>query len=203
MKTENQIAFKEWAAIVGALSSGKQILIVRKGGIREESGEFEVEHKEFFLFPTFEHQNAEDLKPEARHFLEEAISVPLPSPWGRGKGEGDNIPIQFYAETKSVVQVTDEHDIDLLDPYHVWSKKAVTQRFHFGKNKGLFVLAARIYRLPNVTVVPFQAEYGGCKSWVELESSLTTAGALPVVSDSEFESRLQSINSLTLNFQII
>src|SRR3989338_5866122 len=64
MKTENPIAFKEWAVIVNAFRQGKQILILRKGGIREETVDFQVEHNEFFLFPTYEHQNKADLKSE-------------------------------------------------------------------------------------------------------------------------------------------
>ncbi len=194
MEKENQIAFKEWAAIVSALSEGKQILIVRKGGIREEGDEFQIEHNEFFLFPTFEHQKFEDLKTEARSYLERAISE---------KPKSNQIPVRYYAEVKSAIQLTDERDISRLDPFHVWSEKAMTQRFHFGKNKGFFVLAVRIYRLLETTLIPFQSEYGGCKSWVQFNSKIKTAGALPVVSDSAFQSQLGNIQSLFKKLPII
>lgn len=187
MEKENHIAFKEWAAIVNALSEGKQILIVRKGGIREEGGEFQVEHNEFFLFPTFEHQKYEDLKPEARSHLEKAVSEKPPL---------NQIPVSYYAEVKSVIQINDERDIVHLNSYHVWSEKAMTQRFHFGKNKGLCVLAVRVYRLPQTTLIPFQSEYGGCKSWVEFKSKLTVQGAQPVISEPSFNLQLKQINSL-------
>lgn len=187
MEKENHIAFKEWAAIVNALSEGKQILIARKGGIHEEGGEFQVEHNEFFLFPTFEHQKSEDLKPEARLYLEKAISEKPPL---------NQIPIRYYAEVKSAIQINDEREIARLGPYHVWSEKAMTQRFHFGKSKGLYVLAVRVYCLPQITLIPFQSEYSGCKSWVEFKSKLTTQGAKPVISDSSFNSQLKEISSL-------
>ncbi len=187
MKKENQVAFKEWAAIVNALAAGKQTIIVRKGGIREDGGEFQVEHEEFFLFPTFEHQKVEDLKPEAHVFLEQAISE---------KPKPNQIPVRYYAETKSVIQLTDERDIARLDPFHVWSEKAMTQRFHFGKNKGLFILAVRIYRLEQTETVPYRAEYAGCKSWVEFDTGLKVSGAIPVISDAQFKSQLDQLSSL-------
>ena len=186
MKSENQIAFKEWAAVVNVLAEGRQILIVRKGGIREEGGQFQVEHNEFFLFPTFEHQKVEDLKPEARSYLQKAIAE---------KPNSNQIPIKYYTETKSIFQITDEQDIAWLDRFHIWSQKAMTQRFHFGKQKGLFVLAVRIYQLPE-KLVPVLAEYGGCKSWGELQSNLGTQGAIPVLSDQTFSVQLQQISSL-------
>ncbi len=38
-----RIAFKEWAVIVDALGRGDQILILRKGGISEGRGGFQIE----------------------------------------------------------------------------------------------------------------------------------------------------------------
>src|SRR2546422_3996735 len=36
-------AFKEWAVVVDALGRGEQVIILRKGGIAEDRGEFELE----------------------------------------------------------------------------------------------------------------------------------------------------------------
>ncbi len=41
------LAFKEWSYIVTALGKGKQSIILRKGGISEENGDFELKGKEF------------------------------------------------------------------------------------------------------------------------------------------------------------
>src|SRR4029434_4686398 len=59
------IALKEWAAVCRALETGRQMILLRKGGIYESAGEFEVENRQFLLFPTFLHQNLAMLKPEA------------------------------------------------------------------------------------------------------------------------------------------
>ena len=41
---------------VRALREGRQVILLRKGGIREAEGEFVVEARNVLLFPTFEHQ---------------------------------------------------------------------------------------------------------------------------------------------------
>src|ERR687892_373758 len=71
------VAFKEWAVTVRALSEGEQLLTLRKGGIREEDKHFELEHEQFFLYPTFDHQRndlvRESHHPELRRALEEGV----------------------------------------------------------------------------------------------------------------------------------
>lgn len=190
MQKENHVAFKEWASIVNALREGKQILILRKGGIREESGEFQIEHKEFFLFPTYEHQNKEDLKPIAYDILDQTIQM---------KPDPAKTPVRYYAQTANVIHLTEESDLKRLEPYHVWSEKAIKQRFHFGRQKGLFVLPVRIFQLPSPHLIAANdPDYSGCKSWVELKQKLSTQGAQPVVSVPDFKKRLEAINSLFL-----
>ncbi|MDG0790271.1 DUF1802 family protein [Cohnella ginsengisoli] len=50
---EHPIALREWAVAVKALEAGKQIMVLRKGGIAEETKEFRLESPSFFLFrPT-------------------------------------------------------------------------------------------------------------------------------------------------------
>ena len=51
-------ALKEWAVAVNALESGKTIMLLRKGGIHERGGRFQVAHEQVLLYPTYEHQQA-------------------------------------------------------------------------------------------------------------------------------------------------
>ena len=51
---EWEIAFKEWAVAVDALTNGNQIMLVRKGGISEDSKHFTVIHDKFLLYPTYD-----------------------------------------------------------------------------------------------------------------------------------------------------
>ncbi len=65
----SSLALKEWAVAVRALVKGKQILMLRKGGIHRDDKEFRVVHPEFLLYPTYEHQNIELLKEESHQDL--------------------------------------------------------------------------------------------------------------------------------------
>jgi len=58
------IALKEWASVIAALESGRQILLLRKGGILEQSNKnrFSIIHNEFLFFPTYLHQSRGELK---------------------------------------------------------------------------------------------------------------------------------------------
>ena len=56
MRPANEWAFKEWAVVCAALASGRQSVILRKGGIHEGRDGFRVDHREFWLFPTRFHQ---------------------------------------------------------------------------------------------------------------------------------------------------
>src|SRR3954453_990960 len=63
-------ALKEWAIVCKAIEDGKQVLLFRKGGIMEYRNGFELKHKVFFLFPTFEHQSIDSIQNEYREELE-------------------------------------------------------------------------------------------------------------------------------------
>ena len=53
------VAFKEWAIVCEAIGSGRQSIMLRKGGIAEGRDGFAFKHREFFLFPTWFHEQLE------------------------------------------------------------------------------------------------------------------------------------------------
>src|SRR5947209_3468258 len=76
--TATRHALKEWAVAIRALREGVGMATVRKGGIREDGREFRAEHQHFMLFPTYEHQNPEQLQPRFRQQLGE-VQATAPS----------------------------------------------------------------------------------------------------------------------------
>src|SRR6516164_4165918 len=64
-------ALKEWAVICRALGEGRQAILLRKGGITESEGEFRLEHRRFWLYPTYLHQQQDGITADARAMLEE------------------------------------------------------------------------------------------------------------------------------------
>ena len=54
-----QTALKEWSVAVDALAEGEMMVLLRKGGIKEDNGRFQAQAQKAILFPTFEHQKPE------------------------------------------------------------------------------------------------------------------------------------------------
>src|SRR4051794_41834484 len=56
------VGLKEWALICEAISRGEQCVVVRKGGIAEGRDGFGFRYPEFFLFPTYFHEQVGKLR---------------------------------------------------------------------------------------------------------------------------------------------
>ena len=186
MATTSNIAFKEWAVVVDALGRGEQILILRKGGIREQRGEFHVDHREFWLFPTQFHEAEGSIIPSKRTALRE-IAANAPK---------DAVDIEYYVVADLVIHITDIALIRCLQGRHIWSEQVLQERFQFGREAGLHALLARVYRRPAPERFAMRESYGGCKSWVELERSLSTEGLTAVLSDAEYSAQREPIVDL-------
>jgi hypothetical protein len=186
MATTSNIAFKEWAVVVDALGRGEQVLILRKGGIREQRGEFHVDHREFWLFPTQYHEAERSIIPSKRPALREiAASAPM-----------DAVDIEYYAVADPVIQITDLALVGRLQGRHIWSEQILQERFQFGREAGLHALLTRVYRRPAPERFAMRESYGGCKSWVELGRALSTEGLTPVLSDAEYSAQRERIVDL-------
>jgi len=164
------IAFKEWAVICEALASGRQSLILRKGGIAEDGGVFRPEHGEFLLYPTFFHEHRVGVKPEFVPLLEHAESH---------KPDAGTIRFTHFVRVTGVQHITDLGAALALDSFHAWTPEVVKQRFHY-RTPGLFALSVRVFRLAEPQVRAERPEYAGCKTWVELDRPVSIENAVPV-----------------------
>jgi hypothetical protein len=170
------VAFKEWAVICRSLAEGRQTLILRKGGIAEAGGEFRVEHDRFWLYPTFAHQQADGITADAAPLLAAATA---------DRPAAGTVRLTHFAEVGRVWHTLREEQVLTLAGLHAWSEAAVRARFAY-RRPGLFVLAVRVLRAPREHELIETPEYAGCKSWVELTTPLPTAGATPVLSETDF-----------------
>jgi hypothetical protein len=162
-------AYKEWAVICQALAEGRQALIVRKGGIAEPMGEFQLEHTRFWLFPTYVHQQRAGIKPEAVPLLEQVEAQRPPT---------GTIRLSHFAEVAGL-----------------WSDETVQARFAY-RRPGLFVMPVRVYRALQPTELVETGAYAGCRTWVELERELPTEGAVPVLNDTDFSALRRQLDQL-------
>jgi hypothetical protein len=180
MQLSNRWAFKEWAVICAALAKGRQVVILRKGGIHEGRAGFRVHHGEFWLLPTYLHQSIAGVVEKAEPLLYEVLTAPPPA---------GIVRISQYAVVEQVFEVDEPSRLATLAGQHIWSLQTLEQRFHYGR-PGLLALAVRVYQIPNLHEMRETRHIAGCRSWVDLQQELPTAGAQPVVSDAEFAERL-------------
>jgi hypothetical protein len=177
---ENRSALKEWASIEVALEQGATVLMVRKGGIYEQKLGFQVEHRQFWLFPTLFHQGADELAP-AFEWAIRAAEERVPA--------AGTLRIANYAEVTDALRVESFAALERIAGLHPLSPATVHARFHYKRRPYLHVLVVRVHRLQTPLLVPNREAYDGCVSWVELEEPLSTAAVTPVLSDREFEER--------------
>lgn len=176
--TTTRVVLKEWAVAVAALRSGESIATVRKGGIREEAREFRLEHRRFAFFPTYEHQNLEQLQPRYRERLE--VTLAEAPPVGM-------LAVDTWAEVADVVEVSEEAQVRALERFYVFSGQYALERLHWRPKKPLHVLLLRVYRLPERIALPLLPTYGGCKSWIELAATIPLDRSRPALDDAAYE----------------
>jgi hypothetical protein len=165
------VGFKEWAVVCEALGRGEQSLLLRKGGIAEGREGFGFRHSEFFLFPTF--------------FHEQVVKVRTPGvqmPAGR---EGE-IEIRYFAKLEGQKEITAWEQAAALEPLHILAETVVRERFEY-EGAGLHVALVRVFRVEPAWIFPDKPAYGGCRSWVNLPELPGRTRFEAVLSDGEHQ----------------
>jgi hypothetical protein len=177
-----RVALKEWAVVQRSMLEGHQIVLLRKGGIIEETGDFDLRASTFLLFPTYEHQTERlgDVQPCFAKWLEEEEEL---------RPERDTIRIEAAATVTDVVRLGSREPLLTLSPTHIWSRQFIDGRFDWEPYKPVFVLLLRAYRLESPQTIVLRREYGGCRSWIELAERVSTANAVPAIADEFYERR--------------
>jgi hypothetical protein len=145
------IGFKEWSLICDALGRGTQSVILRKGGIAEGRGGFSFRHREFFLFPTFFHEQITKVR---------IAAADLPAP-------GSAIAIPWYAKVERALRINSLAIAVALAPLHILSAEVVRERFGY-KGNGLNVAFVRVFEVSPVWVLQNEKRFGGCRSLIDL-----------------------------------
>ncbi|WP_298916674.1 DUF1802 family protein [uncultured Nostoc sp.] len=178
-------ALKEWAVAINALENGKTIMLLRKGGIHERNGHFQVAHKQILLYPTCEHQQAFMLKAEYANHV-----YPVTSCW-----HPETVRIGSWAEITDILPVSDEFLVNALLPFHIWNEHFISDRLKWKPRQPLYVLLLRTYQLPQQEI-PYHSKYGGCKSWIDLDEPIQLQGAKPVLSDFAYTQLVETIRKI-------
>lgn len=180
--TQLTTALKEWAVVQRSLAEGHQILLLRKGGLVEDTGEFDLRASWFLLYPTYEHETERmgDVQPCFGQWLREEEDRKPPR---------DLVRITMAAHVTDVLRVDDREKLLRLAPQHIWSSQFIHGRYDWEPYKPVFVLLLRAYLLPEPQMLPVRREYGGCRSWIELAELVAFTGAVPVMSEDHYARR--------------
>jgi hypothetical protein len=175
-----RVGFKEWALVCDALGRGEQTILLRKGGIAEGQAGFGFRHTEFFLFPTFFHEQLVKVRTRGAQ-----ISA---APAGE-------IEIRYLAKLEAQKKITSWKTAAALEPFHILAESVVRERFEY-KDAGLNVALVRVFRLERVWTFPDKPAYGGCRSWVNLPDCPTGTRFEPVISDAQHQERSREVERL-------
>lgn len=182
----SQIALKEWAVVIEAMGRGRQTLLLRKGGVADPDETFSLEHREFFLFPTFEHQKREQVRAEFQPLFDEVIQRPPPA---------GQVLLPLYAGVAGSWRLESPDDLRGFEALHVWTPEFLAMRLAYKPEIPTLAVLVRAYRLPTPPRTANIPAYAGCKSWVPLETALPVEGAVPVIENQAFRKTLQSVSA--------
>jgi len=176
------VALKEWAVVQRALLEGHQLILLRKGGLIEETGDFDLRARRCVLFPTYLHETERlgDIQPCFASWLREEEE---------GKPAHAEARLECALTVTDIVRVDDRARLKRLSPTHIWNDQFIDGRYEWEPYKPVFALIVRAYRLAEPVVVPVRQEYGGCRSWIDLAEPISTAGATPAIADDFFARR--------------
>lgn len=147
------VGFKEWSLVCDALGRGEQSIILRKGGIAEGGKGFSFQHREFFLFPTFFHEQAAKVR---------IASANLPEAC-------DTITIRWYGKVEQALRIDSLRIAEALAPLHILTPEVVRERFDY-KDEGLHVAFLRVFELSPSWILQNEKRFAGCRSWIDLPS---------------------------------
>jgi len=170
-KLPNHTALKEWASVIDALGSGKQIVLIRKGGIADPK--FGLEATRFYMFPT--------------NFHEGSGGAPPPS---------TAIPITHWCESVRTWEVRDLESLMRLEPLVAFDRKTLETRYRFRADQAVHVIAVRTWALPQATTVLMTEAYAGCRSWVSLDEEIDVDGSRQVLTDEQLQSKIDQVSSI-------
>ena len=184
LPNQSQIAFKEWAVTVTALAQGQQVLLLRKGGIHEVTKDFRVAHPEFLLYPTYEHQNEDLLKPSSQSLFQETLTDSSPA---------GTVTFSYWAQVTETIKVAELEKVQELSNYHIWTNEYTEARLRWKPMVPLSIMLLRVFKLEVPVNIPWIKEYGGCTSWVEIMPKVNLGQLTPAMNDSDYQNSVASI----------
>ncbi|MGB3787398.1 MAG: DUF1802 family protein [Phormidesmis sp.] len=180
-------ALKEWSVAVDAIAQGTQTILLRKGGIQEEQGRFRARVERAVLFPTFEHQKPELLKPDYKGSV-----TPVASGW-----HPEKITLKAWAQITHIFLTTEADKISALNDFHIWQPQFASERLKWKPKQPLYILMLRAYQLANPVDIIWDSDlHGGCRSWISLAQPLEADTERPAIDSDAYSAQIKQIEEI-------
>jgi hypothetical protein len=182
-----QKALKEWAVVCRALEQGRQSVLLRKGGIIEETRDFSLVERRFLLFPTYEHQDEASVQEPYRRWFAETLDA---------RPAADVVRISSWAEVTDLFLTHDLHALLALSDLYAWSGDYIRMRMAYKPRKPMNVVVVRTHKLPAPVSVPVLEHFAGCKSWVPLNEVISLEASTLAIDDDTHATRVARLEEV-------
>jgi len=183
----SRAALKEWAISAESLAQGRQVLLLRKGGLLDEDGAFQLEHSAFYFLPTWFHQERALVKAEHQDLWELAP---------REEDETAKVAyLRHFGQVEEVWRLRENAESALQNAAHIYSQSYLDTRFGYQEEKPLLCAAIRVWTLEKPIRYPLREHDLGCKSWVEWDAPLEACATL-ALSKETFARNLQELRAI-------
>lgn len=180
------ICLKEWSGVIEALGTGQQILVVHG---------FQPRYDEVILYPTFSFYTKymESLEERFQSRYIEMVRKSGIETTARGKQEL-LVDLKYSAKVDGCYTVSDAKSWKALENEYIWTSKHVID-YAESKSGKAFLWLLRVYKLAKPEVVG-RWNMGGPPDYYRHNEDLSTKGAIPVLSDSDYNARKENILKL-------
>lgn len=170
-ETKSNKGFKEWNAVIEALGTGKQSILIRN---------YSTNIDEFLLYPTVSYASKNDyldaFQDQYHDFVDENL---LPDK------KNDEILIKYFARVEKIIERTPSRIPS--QKYYIWSRNHVNS---YITSRSTFVWLLRVYLLKEP--VWMKAKSRAIK-FANLNKDVSLESINPVLNDSEFSAIVQNI----------
>jgi hypothetical protein len=159
--TSTLALLREWQSVCDACAAGRNHLLIRKGGIAEGRGGFQVRRSFFGLLPTLFHQ-VKNAAPDA--------ATPTPPS-----------VVSIVCQLVETYVVPSTADLSALAPFHGYGVDQLAKRQQYKPERPLNLILIRPFKLrAPITIDPAKVR-PVCKSWDEVDLTAGLGGIDPAM----------------------
>ena len=181
-------AVKEWAVVIEAIRTGKQVFLLRKGGLIEpDAPNFERPSGPFVLAPTYRKQKADLIRAESvREF----------SAFLEGSDDSHQLEITTLVEVTENIVLKNPIQAHRLWDSHVWRADHLTERINTRPEVPLHLLFVRAHTLKTPLKIDRPAHFAERKAWIEFGKNITVGETKSVLQDPEYRRETRIVREL-------